>query len=215
MNLATNLSFYFHVFFKRNRKKLQNPASSFTQAVFLPAVSLSVLFRATEKQWPSPGLELSLSCRDYQVCHWLFQSLSSLFSDGSCLWCHYSYAGNPNSTALCLPLRLDISNKEFDFCASNAGSTARAKQSIWDWSLGLNCLLLILVFLPRKARCLCLRCDAFQKLLMPICSVLRVNDAVVKCCTSRHESTDENELKWSCMLELASASLFKPSCLIS
>lgn len=71
---------------------------------------------------------LALICipsREYQVCHWLFQYLPSLFLDGSFLWRHYP--GDPNTTALCSLLWWGFSNKAFKFSASHAGSTAMAK----------------------------------------------------------------------------------------
>ncbi len=150
MNLATDISFYFQWSLKEI-ERMQHPASFFSQAGFSPS-SLSVcIVQGNRKQKSSdPPLGLSsLSPAESIRCA----------TDSSSL-CPLSFQMVPASDAttvmlemqtvqLCVCLWWDISNKVFEFCASNAGSTATGKQSIWDWSLAFNCLLLILVFWPR------------------------------------------------------------------
>lgn len=178
--------------------------------VFSPCSLSLCIVQGNRKAGTLPWAWALSSRREYQVCHWLLQSLSSLFSDGSCLWRHYSYAGNPNSKALCLPLRWDISNKGFEFCAFKCWQQCDGKAKHLRLKLGIKLPAVDSGVLTSMSMMF-----SFEMWHSRNCSNQYVLAWVLMIQLQSVALPDINQqIKLSCRLDLASVSLFELSCFI-
>lgn len=129
---------------------------------------MPALFRATGKQWPSLGLEVSPQQRVSGVSMTL------------CL-CLLSFQNGPAFDAT--TVILEIQTVQLYVCLRGEVSQIKSLSSVLQILVRLK-----LSILDLDKRDVCIWDVPFQKLLMPICSGLSVITVIIKCQT--HDSID-------------------------